>query len=90
MSSVAHATLIRTNFDRYAYGRDNGHLAFVKKANACDDYFAGLQWDPILKKRLERQVRQVRKGIEELGAGNWLRHAQHARTGLQTRTTARR
>jgi len=55
MSSAAHAKLIKDNFDRYTYGRDNGHLTFVKKANVCDDYFAGLQWDPILQKRLERQ-----------------------------------
>lgn len=31
---------------RYAWLRDNGHLDFVKKAARCEDFFAGLQWDP--------------------------------------------
>lgn len=31
---------------RYAWLRDNGHLDFVKKATVCEDFFAGLQWDP--------------------------------------------
>lgn len=31
---------------RYAWLRDNGHLNFVKKATKCEDFFAGLQWDP--------------------------------------------
>lgn len=30
---------------RYAWLRDNGHLAFVKKTTICEDFFAGLQWD---------------------------------------------
>lgn len=31
---------------RYAWIRDNGHLAYVKKATTCDDFFVGTQWDP--------------------------------------------
>jgi hypothetical protein len=31
---------------RYAWIRDNGHLAYVKKATTCDDFFVGMQWDP--------------------------------------------
>ena len=31
---------------RYAYLRDNGHSDFMKKAGRCEDFFAGLQWDP--------------------------------------------
>lgn len=31
---------------RYAWIRDNGHLAYVKKATQCDDFFIGTQWDP--------------------------------------------
>jgi len=31
---------------RYAWLRDNGHLAYVKKATQCDDFFVGMQWDP--------------------------------------------
>jgi hypothetical protein len=31
---------------RYTFCRDNGHRRFVEKAQLCDDYFAGLQWNP--------------------------------------------
>lgn len=31
---------------RYQWLRDNGHLKYVKKAAQCEDFFAGLQWDP--------------------------------------------
>ena len=31
---------------RYAYCRDNGHLQFVAKADQCDKFFAGDQWNP--------------------------------------------
>jgi len=54
-SPANNAQIIKDNFGRYAYLRDNGHLNYVKKANKCDDYFQGLQWDPILKRRLEAQ-----------------------------------
>jgi hypothetical protein len=32
-------------WDRYAYCRDNGHLDFVAKADKCEKFFAGDQWD---------------------------------------------
>jgi len=51
--------LIRQTHDRYAYCRDNGHLDFIHKANKCDDYFSGLQWDPIVERRLKRQGKPV-------------------------------
>jgi hypothetical protein len=38
---------------RYVYLRDNGHLDFVEKANKCDKYYLGDQWDPIDKALLE-------------------------------------
>lgn len=31
---------------RYVWLRDNGHLKYVAKATTCEDFFAGLQWDP--------------------------------------------
>lgn len=31
---------------RYQFVRDNGHADFVKKADKCNNYFMGLQWDP--------------------------------------------
>jgi hypothetical protein len=30
---------------RYAWLRDNGHLDYVRKANQCENFFAGQQWD---------------------------------------------
>lgn len=46
-------------FRRYAYARDNGHLDYVRMADKCDDYFAGQQWDPIIRQRLESQGKPV-------------------------------
>src|SRR6478735_7520871 len=31
---------------RYQHVRDNGHSDYVKKADKCNNYFMGLQWDP--------------------------------------------
>lgn len=59
MSQESDAKLIRDNYQRYTYCRDNGHLDFIRKANECDDYFAGIQWDPIVRKRLERSGKPV-------------------------------
>jgi hypothetical protein len=42
---------------RYEYCRDNGHIAFSKKARMCDEFFAGDQWDAATKQRLARQRR---------------------------------
>ncbi len=42
---------------RYVYVRDNGHLDYVAKANKCDDFFLGQQWDPIIKQTLDNQRR---------------------------------
>lgn len=32
-------------YARYCYLRDNGHLEFVQKADKCDNFVAGNQWD---------------------------------------------
>lgn len=44
---------------RYSYSRDNGHIDFIKKADTCDNYFAGKQWDPIIRAKLESQGKPV-------------------------------
>ena len=31
---------------RYQWLRDNGHLSYTRKAKKCEDFFAGVQWDP--------------------------------------------
>lgn len=39
-------------YEAYCYARDAGHLEFVKKAEACDNYFAGQQWDTQVANRM--------------------------------------
>lgn len=46
--------IVRDTIAAYSYARDAGHLDFVKKAEMCDAYFAGMQWDPQVRKRLEK------------------------------------
>ncbi len=33
-------------WNRYQWLRDNGHIDFVNKADKCEDFFAGEQWEP--------------------------------------------
>ncbi len=42
---------------RYVYVRDNGHLDYIAKANKCDDFYLGHQWDPVVKQQLDNQRR---------------------------------
>ena len=44
---------------RYAYCRDNGHTKFVEKADKCDRFFIGDQWDPTDRALLEANRRPV-------------------------------
>ena len=46
-------------WERYVYARDNGHTNFILKADQCDEYFSGEQWDKIVKQRLENQGKPV-------------------------------
>ena len=34
----------REQWERYQYCRDRGHHDFVEKADACENFFAGNQW----------------------------------------------
>ncbi len=55
---------------RYAYARDNGHTKFVEKADKCDRFFVGDQWDPVDRARLEairRPVLTINKIISTIG-----------------------
>jgi hypothetical protein len=38
---------------RYAWARDNGHTQFIEKADKCDAYFRGDQWDRADKAALD-------------------------------------
>jgi hypothetical protein len=42
---------------RYEYLRDNGHNEFIEKAEKCEKFFLGLQWDPLDLAKLRAQRR---------------------------------
>lgn len=42
---------------RYAFARDHGHLKFIEKADTCDRFFRGDQWEPEDKAKLRLQRR---------------------------------
>lgn len=50
-------TLADEMWRRYSYMRDNGHSDYVAKAEKCDQFFLGKQWDEKVKKQLDRQRR---------------------------------
>ena len=52
-------------FVRYAWARDNGHSKFVEKADKCERFFAGDQWDPVDVTAL-RQVRRPALTINKI------------------------
>lgn len=43
----------RENFQRYIYLRDEGHLDFLERAQACTDYYEGRQWTEEQMRALE-------------------------------------
>ena len=47
----------RDNWYRYQYMRDLGHREFVAKARICEDFVAGIQWDPATIKVLKESGR---------------------------------
>ena len=57
-------------WNRYAWARDNGHTKFVEKADICERFFAGDQWNATDKARLTAQRRPaltINKIISTLG-----------------------
>ena len=40
-------------WNRYAYCRDNGHEGFIRKADKCERFFRGDQWDAADKAKLD-------------------------------------
>ncbi len=51
------SSISRKNFDRYIWCRDNGHHDFVEKADKCERFFRGEQWDRAVLSRLRQQRR---------------------------------
>lgn len=47
----------RSTYEAYRFCYDNGHDQWVKKAAQCFNYWRGMQWDPAVKARLEREGR---------------------------------
>ena len=47
--------LAREQCEAYEYARDNGHTHYLELSKRCNEYFAGLQWDPIRKARLDKR-----------------------------------
>lgn len=57
-------------WERYRFCRDQGHIDFVKKADKCDNFFIGLQWDEADLAALKAQKRPamtINKIISTLG-----------------------
>lgn len=52
-----NAELAGRQWQRYAYCRDTGHIQYVEKARKCEEYFAGMQWDPAVLAELRDQRR---------------------------------
>ena len=46
-------------WSRYIYVRDHGHTKYVEKADRCEQFFAGDQWSPADRAKLERHRRPV-------------------------------
>jgi len=55
----ANTELAQKIWRRYVYSRDNGHTDFVKKADLCERFFAGDQWDPVDRAKLAAVKRPV-------------------------------
>jgi hypothetical protein len=57
-------------WNRYQWARDNGHQRFVEKADKCERFFAGDQWDPSDVARLKlarRPALTINKIISTVG-----------------------
>jgi hypothetical protein len=55
--SVRDGTVAREQYDAYVYCRDNGHLKYQQKAQKCEEFFYGDQWDPNVLQMLKEQRR---------------------------------
>ena len=65
-----NTALCMKTWNRYAWARDNGHQRFVEKADKCERFFAGDQWDPADVARLKlarRPALTINKIISTVG-----------------------
>ena len=64
------SALATKNWNRYAWLRDNGHQDYVDKAEKCERFFAGDQWDRADKARLNllrRPALTINKILSTIG-----------------------
>lgn len=47
------------NFNRYVYARDNGHRKYLNKAEKCENFYYGEQWDPEVEAKLRATNKPV-------------------------------
>jgi len=65
-----NTALCMKTWNRYQWARDNGHQRFVEKADKCERFFAGDQWDPSDVARLKlarRPALTINKIISTVG-----------------------
>ena len=48
---------VQSQYQNYRFCYDNGHSEWLRKAKTCFDFYAGSQWDPKDKAKLEREGR---------------------------------
>lgn len=56
-TTASENAIARENFNRYVSYRDRGHKAFMARADLCDKFFRGEQWDPVVKQDIEDEGR---------------------------------
>jgi hypothetical protein len=54
---MSDISIVKEQYERYIYARDNGHTKFLDKAERCDAFYNGEQWNAADKAKLARQRR---------------------------------
>lgn len=54
---MSDESIVREQYERYIYARDNGHVNYLTKAERCDAFYNGNQWNEADKAKLNRQRR---------------------------------
>ena len=59
MAAAEEYKVARENWRAYSFNRDNGHIEYVQKADLCEKFFQGLQWEEKIRRKLMRQNKPV-------------------------------
>lgn len=76
-------TLAREQWVRYVYSRDTGHRLFIDKANRCEDFFAGFQWDTSVVNRMRAVKRPTLTVNTIIGTLSSI-FGEHIETAMET------